>query len=64
MLEYKVKRFLLDNEFSKTRPLNMTQLAAVMEISDKHLRTLMRRGRLDDVERIAKGLGIEPAQLV
>jgi len=63
MLYYKVKRILLENEESKTRPFNVTQLAAAMDISDRHLRNLMKRGHPEDIERIAKGLDMDPQQL-
>ena len=63
MLEYKVKRILLDNEYAQTRPLNMTQLAQAMDMSERHLRNLLKRGREDDIERIAKGLRIAVDQI-
>ena len=63
MLKLKVKRILLENQFVGVRPGNMTQLAAAMEISHKHLLDLLHRGREDDVKRIAVGLGIPFDQL-
>lgn len=63
MLELKVKRILLDNKFSGTGPGTMTQLAAAVGISHKHLLDLLRRGRQDDIDRIANGLGVDSAYL-
>lgn len=63
MLALKVKKILLENKFSQTRPWSITQLAAMIDISDQHLRRLMEQARPQDIDRIAKGLGVESAQL-
>jgi len=63
MLEHKVKRILLDNEYAQARPYRMTHLAAALDISERHLRNLLKRGRQDDIERIARGLNIDPVYL-
>ena len=63
MLIYKVKHILLENEAAQTRPHNMTQLAASLDISHKHLLHLIKQGRPQDIERIAKGLNVTSAQL-
>jgi len=63
MLIYKVKHILLENEAAQTRPYNMTQLAASLDISHKHLLHLIKQGRSQDIERIAKGLDVNPSQL-
>ena len=63
MLELKIKKILLNNKFSNGWPSNMTQLAAAVKVSDRHLRHLIKQGRPQDIDRIAKGLGVEPTQL-
>jgi len=63
MLDLNVQKIFLQNKASGVRPVNFTQLAALMDISYKHLRYLINRGRQDDVERIAEALRISPNQL-
>ena len=63
MLRLKVKKKLLENQFSGKVPANMTQLAAAVGISPKHLYFLLDHGRPQDIDRIAKGLGISKDQL-
>jgi len=59
MFAYQVKKILLKNQFSGKSPNNMTQLAAALGISYKHLRDLIRLARTQDIDRIARGLGVD-----
>lgn len=63
MLGLKIKKILLENEYAGKSPANMSQLAAIMGLSYKRVYEMVRRERQDDIERLAKGLGISPNQL-
>lgn len=65
MLGAKVQKILTDHKWAdpKVEPWTMTQLAAAIGISHQHLRRLIDFGRPQDIERIAKGLGVSPEQL-
>ena len=63
MLDLNVQKIFLRNKALGVRPTNFTQLAALMDISYKHLRHLINRGREDDVERIAKAWGVRSDDL-
>lgn len=63
MLIVKVQQKLVENRHGKVEPSNMTKLAALIGISERRLYQIIDNGRPEDIERIAKGLGVKPAQL-
>lgn len=63
MLIVKVQQILVENRHNKREPKTMTQVAATVGISERRLYQLIDLGRPEDIERIAKGLGVEPTEL-
>jgi len=63
MIGMKVQQILVENRHTGKLPRTMTDLAAGMGISERQLYQIFKDPKPADIERIARGLGVDPSIL-